>query len=290
MMSCSLNPGRGLLRLVALLAVTTLSLSAPLAADEARSEFRVCADPNYMPFSSRDGAGFENRIASLLADELKLPVTYTWFPQRMGFIRNTLRAEAEGGGYKCDVVMGLPTGYELAITSKPYYYSTYALVFIKGRGLDDVKTAEDLLALPPERLKRLRFGLAERNPGTVWLARHQMLPLLTTAYSSQSGDPAVRPGQFEQEDLLAGNIDVTVMWGPIAGAFARGTKDAEVVVIPMHTEPGVHLHFGISFGVRFGEKEWRDQLQSLLDANQAKVNQILRDYAVPLVDENGAPL
>ena len=276
----------------AMLAAVVLVAPVSAVADEhgEREAFRVCADPNYMPFSDRDREGIENRIAALLADDLELPVTYNWFPQRMGFIRNTLRAEEPGGGHKCDVVMGLPAGYELAITTEPYYYSTYALVYVKGRGLDEVKTAQDLLDMPAEKLQTLRFGLAERNPGTVWLARHGLLDRITQAYASQHGDPAVRPGQLEQEDLLAGDIDVTVMWGPIAGYFARETESEEVVVIPMHSEPGVHLHFGIAAGVRFGEGDWRDEIQTLLDRNQDGVREILRDFGVPLVDENGDPL
>ena len=285
------RPWRGTAALVA--AAVLLVAQTPAAADEhepAREAFRVCADPNYMPFSNKDREGFENRIAAILAEDMGLPVTYTWFPQRMGFIRNTLRAEEPGGGHKCDVVMGLPAGYELAITTEPYYYSTYALVYVKGRGLDDVKSAGDLLALPQDKLHSLRFGLAERNPGTVWLARHGLLDLIAKAYASQQGDPAIRPGQLEMEDLLAGDIDVTVMWGPIAGNFARETGDEEVVVIPMRTEPGVHLHFGIAAGVRFGEGDWRDKVQSLLNDNQARINDVLREYGVPLVDENGQPL
>ncbi len=114
--------------------------------------FRVCADPNYLPYSNRNGDGFENKLAKLLASELGVPVEYTWFPQRMGFIRNTLRAEhPTREGYLCDIVMGVPHGFELAITTKPYYRSTYALVIVKGRGLDDINSAQDLLNISDER-------------------------------------------------------------------------------------------------------------------------------------------
>ena len=254
------------------------------------SAFKVCADPHYLPWSNEGGEGFENRIASLLADKLGLPVEYTWFPQRMGFIRNTLRARAEDGEYKCDVVMGLPAGYELAITTKPYYHSTYALVYVKGRGLDDVGSVGDLLALDQSRRDKLRFGLAERNPGTLWLARHGMLDRIEVAYASQHGNPEVRPGQLEQEDLLAGKIDVTIMWGPIAGHFARDNPDVPVVVIPMASEPGVLMHFGIAAGVRFGQKARKEALQGLLDENAEAIETILREHGVPLVDAAGAAL
>ena len=274
--------------LAAGLTMATMGGAAGVAAEEARSAFKVCADPHYLPWSNERGEGYENRIASLLAGELGLPVEYTWFPQRMGFIRNTLRAKGEDGEYKCDVVMGLPAGYELAITTDPYYHSTYALVYVKDRGLDDIRSAADLLALDPARRDQLRFGLAERNPGTVWLAKHGLLDLLHVAYASQHGDPEVQPGQLEREDLLAGNIDVTIMWGPIAGYFAVSNPDTPIEVIPMASEPGVHLHFGISAGVRFGQGDRKNELQALLEKNADAIETILREYGVPLVDETGA--
>ncbi len=252
-----------------------------------RVAFKVCADANYLPWSSQHQTGFENRIASLLAEQLDLPVAYTWFPQRLGFIRNTLRARDSDGSYKCDVVMGVPNGYELTATTAPYYHSTYALVFVEGRGLDSVRSASDLLTLKPDVRHSLRFGLSERNPGTLWLAKHGMLDRLTKAYPSQYGDPDLRPAQLEQEDLLAGNIDVTFLWGPIAGHFAQSSPDIPVRVILMESEPGVQLHFGISVGVRHGERAWQAELQQLLDANAAAVEAILREHGVPLVDSEG---
>ena len=278
------------IRAAVVAAAAAFAVTGGAAGAAERTAFKVCADPHYLPWSNKQGEGFENRIASLLAGALALPVEYTWFPQRMGFIRNTLRARGDDGEYKCDVVMGLPTGYELAITTKPYYHSTYALVYVKGRGLDDVRSPADLLALDPARRGKLRFGLAERNPGTLWLARHGMLDRLEVAYASQHGNPEVGPGQLEQEDLLAGKIDVTIMWGPIAGFFARSNPDVPVVVIPMATEPGVHLHFGISAGVRFGQKAAKEELQGLLDMNAEAIEAILREYGVPLVDADGGLL
>ena len=273
----------------ALAALAAIAVSGGAAADE-RTAFKVCADPHYLPWSNRAGDGYENRIASLLADALSLPVEYTWFPQRMGFIRNTLRARGPDGAYKCDVVMGLPTGFELAITTEPYYHSTYALVYVKGRGLDDVRSVDALLALEPARRDKIRFGLAERNPGTIWLAKHEMLDQIEVAYASQHGNPEVHPGQLEQEDLLAGKIDATIMWGPIAGHFARSNPDAPIAVIPMASEPGVRMHFGISAGVRFGQKARKEELQKLLEENADAVESILREHGVPLVDADGALL
>ena len=271
----------------ALAAVVAFAVSGSVSGAE-RTAFRVCADPHYLPWSNERGEGYENRIASLLAGALNLPIEYTWFPQRMGFIRNTLRARGPDGEYKCDVVMGLPAGFELAITTEPYYHSTYALVYVQGRGLDDVGSAADLLALEPSRRETLRFGLAERNPGTIWLARHGLLDRIAVAYASQHGDPEVQPGQLEQEDLLADRTNITIMWGPIAGHFARSNPDVPITVIPMTSEPGVRLHFGISAGVRFGQKARKEELQKLLNDNAEAIRAILREHEVPLVDADGA--
>ena len=249
---------------------------------------KVCADPNYMPWSNERQEGFENRIAALIADKLGVPLKYTWFPQRMGFIRNTLRAKGDSGEYRCDLVIGLPTGYELTLTTAPYYYSTYALIYLGGRGWDDLRSLADLLALPPARRNTLRFGLAERNPGALWLAKHGMLDRLDTAYASQYGDPRTRPGQLEAEDLLANNIDFTIMWGPLVGDFVRAHPDSPIRVLPMESEPGVRMHFGISAGVRFAEKAFKEKIEKVLRDNALAVDRILREYKVLLVDENGS--
>lgn len=281
------KPTLGSLSTMFVVAALCAALPLSSAAEQERSAFRVCADPNYLPYSNRDGEGFENRLAQLLADDLGLPVEYEWFPQRMGFIRNTLRAKNAEGIYKCDVVMGLPKGYELAITTDPYYRSTYALVYVKGRDLDDIRSAQDLIDMPEERRQKLRFGMASRNPGNAWLQKHGMLDRLVVAYASQVGDPNIRPGQLEQKDLLDGRIDVTILWGPIAGFFAKTTKDAEIQVIPLSSEPGVPLDYAISAGVRFGDKEWRDELNGLLERNEEQIQELLEEFEVPLVKEGG---
>ena len=258
------------------------------AGEEKRNAFRVCADPNYLPYSNQDQEGFENRLAQLLADDIGLPVKYEWFPQRMGFIRNTLRAKvADGDAYKCDVVMGLPDGYELAITTDPYYRSTYALVYVKGGDLDDIRSAQDLIDMVPERRQKLRFGMASRNPGNAWLQKQGMLDQIVVAYPSQPGDPSIRPGELEQKDLLDGRIDATILWGPIAGYFAKTTEDVAIEVIPLSSEPGVDLDYAISAGVRFGDKEWRDELNGLLERNAEQIQTLLKEYNVPLVEEGG---
>ena len=118
--------------------------AAPAGAQAPWTTLKVCADPNNLPFSNREQQGFENKLAQIWARELGVEVEYTWFPHRRGFERNTLQAEdPERGGYKCDVIVGVPDGYDLAMTTRPYYRSTYALVYVAGRELD-IRAAEDL--------------------------------------------------------------------------------------------------------------------------------------------------
>lgn len=258
-------------------------------ADDSRDAFRVCADGNYMPMSSRDLDGYENRIAALLAAELSLPVEYYWFPQRLGFIRNTLRKkDPSTGKYHCDVVMGVPHRYELTITTEAYMRSTYALVYLKGRGYDDIKTQADFLAMSPERKGDLKIGAHERNPGVQLLAENNMF-LQLVPYVAQGGDPNVAPAQLERDDLLAGEIDMAILWGPLA-AQLRNSSDQEIGLVPLESTPAIRFDFPFAIGVRHPDKQWRNQLDELLVKKQADIDKILRDYGIPLVDEDGKPI
>ena len=251
---------------------------------------RVCADPNYMPYSSRSEDGFENKLAEILAKALGMRVEYTWFPQRMGFIRNTLRArDPVEDRYKCDVVMGVPDGFELAITTDPYYRSTYALVYVVGRSLDDVKMGSDLINLEDGRKQVLRIGVSERSPGAQWLAKYGMFEQMKP-YVAQSGDPNERPGELMENDLRTGEIDAAILWGPIAGYIAMHSDIDEFRVIPLRSESDIKFHYAISAGVRFGEKAWKNQLNGILKRDTTKIQKLLHAFNVPLVDENGAPI
>jgi quinoprotein dehydrogenase-associated probable ABC transporter substrate-binding protein len=262
-------------------------LAQPAAALE-RDAFRVCADPNNLPFSHRNLQGFENRLAELWAERLGLQLEYTWFPQRIGFVRNTLRFKNERNEYKCDVVMGVADGYELLLTTKPYYRSTYALVYVKGRGLDDVQSGEDFVNLEETRKTRLRIGAFDATPGPAWLSRHGMLQQMV-AFHAQSGDPDEYPGEILEHALAGNKLDAAIIWGPIAGFFAKQAKEVEMVVIPLESEPGARFDFAISAGVRHGEEEARDQLEQLMDETSDEIDALLESYNVPLLDVEGGP-
>ena len=261
-------------------------LSFAVWADDGQA-FRVCADPRNLPFSAKSLDGLENKIAQLWADELGLPLEYTWFPQRRGFVRNTLRAVNESGSdYKCDVVMGVASRFDQLLTTKPYYRSTYALVYVKGSGLDNVTNGRQFIDLNPEVRKRLRIGAFTPTPGIKWLARYGMTEQ-TVAFVAMSGDPEAYPGEIIEKDLAAGNLDAAIVWGPIAGFFAKRAKGVQMVVVPLESEPGIQFDFTISAGVRYGDGERKRLLEELIDKTAAPMQEILVDYNVPLLEIAG---
>lgn len=249
-----------------------------------RTAFRVCQDPNNLPFSNVNGEGIENRIAELFAKELGLPVTYYSFPQRLAFIRNTLRYKLPGEDFRCDIVMGVPSGYDQVSATKPYYHSTYALVIAKGRGFDQVKTIDDFLAVDRAQLEKLRIGLYDRTPASEWLVKHNLVDQ-GVPYATMNAAPEFYPGEIIERDLAAGKIDAAIVWGPIAGFFAKRVKSPELMTLPMRSEPGVQFDFKMAMGVRYGEREWKQQIESLIDAKRPEIRAILEEFGVPLIDD-----
>lgn len=271
----------------ALLIAAALLAMQPAASLE-REAFRVCADPNNLPFSHRNLQGFENKLAALWAERLGLQVEYTWFPQRMGFIRNTIRSKNADDEYRCDVVMGVAEGYDRLLTTKPYYRSSYALVYVKGRGLDDVRSGEDLLNLEDEHKERLKIAAFDQTPGPAWLSRHDMLQQMVP-YQAMSGDPADYPGEVLEQALTDGQVDAAIIWGPIAGFFASRAEQVKMVVIPLQTEPGIKFDFAISAGVRHGDDEGKARLERLIDETSGEIRALLESYNVPLLDSGIQP-
>jgi quinoprotein dehydrogenase-associated probable ABC transporter substrate-binding protein len=278
--------------------VVSALLAGPAAAqDTGESQplksFRVCQDPNNLPFSNDKGEGIENRIATLFARQLNVPVAYFSFPQRMGFVRNTLRYKVPGEDYRCDVILGVPSGWGQASATKPYYRSTYALIFPKGKRFDGMQSGGDFvsqfLAKAQAMEPKPRIGLYDKSPGSVWLAKHG-LEDAAVVYPILNPDPEQFPGEIIAKDLAEGKIDVALVWGPIAGYYARHVEGSEFTVVPLKSEPGVRFDFAIAMGVRYGEPAWKAQIEKLIDTNQAAIHDILTEYGVPLVDEQGEPL
>ena len=247
---------------------------------------KVCADPFMLPFSNRKEQGFENKIAELFAQKLGVEVQYEFFPQRIGFIRNTLKAESESGtGYKCDLVMSAPVNFERAAATNPYYTSSYALVMARGRGMDDVTSPEMLVERVKNGLK-IKFGVTDRGQDQFWVFRHGLMGSIVP-YQGQPGDPEVYPGKTLTEDLLAGKIDAAIIWGPIIGYFAQTMEGGgNLIILPLSDDPTsayLKFTFTVAMAVRHGEKEWKDKVNQLIAENQAEINAILEDYGVPLL-------
>ena len=237
-----------------------------------RLSLRVCADPANLPFSNDKGEGFENKIADIVAAEIKVPVDYAWFPQATGFIRNTLFAK------HCDVVLGYAQGDELVLNTNAYYRSAYTLVYRKGSGLDGV----DHLGDP--RLKEKRLGVIAGTPPSTTMA---ILGLMAKAkpYALMVDRRYEAPAERMIADIRSGEIDAGVLWGPIAGYFAARNGEKLQVVPLLKETVGPRLTYRITFGVRPSDDEWKRQLNALIARLQGRFDAVLLEYGVPLVDE-----
>lgn len=276
-----------------------LLVSAPVWAQPAQSTpasapgdqanvLKVCADPNNLPQSDKDGQGYENKLAEALARDLGKRVEYTFFPQRMGFVRNTLRArDDQTRVYKCDVIIGVPKGYELTATTRPYMRSVYAMVVPPQARLGSLSAPEDLLKLPQEKLQSLRIGIFARTPPTDWLLQNGLIDR-AVLYPAQSGDPDEHPANVIERDLEAGKIDLAMVWGPVAGFLADRHKAEKWTMVPFKPDPRLHFDYEIAMGVRFGEDEWRKTLDDWIATHGKDIEQILVSYRIPLLQTSGS--
>jgi quinoprotein dehydrogenase-associated probable ABC transporter substrate-binding protein len=235
--------------------------------------FRVCADPRNLPFSDEAGGGFENKIAELLARKLGRPVAYTYFPQVIGFVRNTLNA------YRCDVIMGTVQGDELLQTTNPYYRTVYALVFRPGHGLDGVTSLED------KRLQGKRIGIIAKTPPSLLLVQNSLMAL-AKPYPLTIDTRVDAPAKAMIDDIAKGTIDAGVLWGPFAGYYAKHAT-VPLSVVPLLQEQGVPMVFRICMGVRHSDQAWKRTLNGLIAQNRDAINHVLEAYGVPLVDDFG---
>ncbi len=261
-----------------------LAQDKPVDAPAAQKVLRVCQDPKNLPMSDEQDRGYENKIAALMAKKLGWKLEHTWYPQRMGFIRNTLKAKLpDSEDYKCDVVTAVSTDFDLGLSTRPYFSSTYALAYVKGRGLDAVKTPEDLLKLDRSVRDKLKIGIFARSPASDWLLKNGLIDQMVS-FQPQTGDAEQYPGQLIDRELALGKVDVAIAWGPIVGYFAQHAGGVPIAVVPFAPEAdGIRYGFSIAMGVRYGDKALRDQLNAVLDASRPEIDQILKEYGVPTV-------
>ena len=237
---------------------------------------RVCADPNNLPFSNDRGEGFENRLAELVAKDLGMRVEYTWWAQRRGFFRNTLR---DG---KCDVVIGVPTAVEMVLPTRPYYRSTY--VFVTREGRPRIRSFDD------PALRRLRVGVqmvgddGANSPPAHALARRGIVQNVV-GYSVLGDYAQPNPPARIVDAVARGEVDVAVAWGPMAGYFATraGAPLAVTPVSPQIDLPFLPFVFDIGMGVRRTDVALRDRLDSAIVRHRGAIDRLLADYGVPRV-------
>lgn len=270
-----------------------LMILFPLSA-LAAEKLKVCADPLNPPYSTKNLDGFENKIAELFAKELGQSVEYTWFPQRIGFIRNTLTAslnenEVDSEAFKCDVIMGVPAGYDMVMTTKPYYQSTYVLLLAKGRGFDDIKDASQLSNLSLERQASLKIAMFDRGPGTIWMQKNGLLDQ-GIPYQSMSGDNENNIAMQIDKDLKAKKIDMVILWGPLAGYVISQSPKNSYSIIPMKSTPGLKYDFAMAMGVRNGDKARKETLDKLITKNEDQIQAIIKSYHIPLTPIQAQPV
>lgn len=277
---------RGFAILAALFACTT---AVHAQGSDDRKALRVCQDPNNLPYSNSKGEGYEDKIAALFAKDLGLPVKSYFFPQRMAFIRNTLRFKVPGEDFPCDLVMSVPKGFDQVSATTPYYRSTYALVFPKDGKLAGVTSLEQLFALPADKRKALRIGIYDRSPASEWLVKHDLVDQ-GVPYRILNADPEQYAGEIIDKELAAGKIDAAIVWGPIAGFYVNKSQAKPLTMVLLPSEKDVRFDYEIAMGVRYGEKEWKDKVEQFIQSHKAEIRAILSSYGVPQLDERGAPI
>ena len=243
-----------------------------------RKVLRVCADPANLPFSNEKKEGFENKIANIIGEELKVPVEYTWFPQATGFTRNTLLAK------RCDVIIGTGQGDDLVLNTNALYRSAYALIYKPGADLDGVDSIFD------PKLKGKAVGVVQGTPSANLVAKAGLMDkarpyrlMVDRRYDDPSADMV--------KDIRSGEIQAGVMWGPIAGYYAtRGGDKLTVVPLTKDVDKAGRLDFRITMGVRQGDDLWKRQLNDVIRKRQADIDKVLLEYGVPMIDEDSKPI
>jgi len=262
--------------LARLLAIAAVILCAPgrAPADEAKQvkEFRVCGDPNNMPFSNEKLEGIENKIADVIAKDLGETVTYFWWPHQRGVVKRVLNAK------HCDVMLGIPKGYDLVTWTRPYYRTGYVMVYRKDRKLK-------LRSLDDPALKTLKIGVQVNTPPHDALGRRGIADNVVgyQLMFDSNFHAEDYPGKVV-EDVLAGTVDVGMVWGPIAGYFAK-KKGAPLEIVPIDdpADTGLPFAFDIAMGVRKGDKQLKEQLEGALARRHDEIEHVLADFGVPLL-------
>ena len=263
--------------------LAAIAVLALIASPAQARELKVCADPNNLPFSNDKGEGFENRLIDIVAKDLGASVSYTWWAQRRGYVRNTLKAR------DCDVWPGVATGVDLLATTRPYYRSTYVFVTRADRKLD-------IASFDDPRLRSLTIGVqmigddSFNTPPTHALARRGIVDSVR-GYMLYGDYSRPNPPAAVVEAVAKGEVDVAVVWGPLAGYFAaRSPVPLKLTPVqPWLDGPQWPMVFDISMGVRRDDMAFRRELDAVIERHRAEIDQLLRDYQVPVAPDPASP-
>lgn len=258
-------------------AVTQTQVTPGPQAPPEKTVLRVCSDPNNLPFSNAKEEGFENKIAELIARDMKLKLEYTWWAQRRGFVRNTLKADL------CDLIVGMPSSSELASTTTPYYRSTYVFVWRKDRDLD-IKSFDDA-ALHTLRIGVQMIGDDFANSPPAHALTNRKIIQNVNAYSVYGDYAQPNPPAQVLAAVAKREVDVAVVWGPLAGFFIKREHLPMTLkpVAPQIDLPFLPFVYDISMGVRRGDDAFKERLEAIIENRQAEIKKILDDYGVPQI-------
>jgi quinoprotein dehydrogenase-associated probable ABC transporter substrate-binding protein len=241
------------------------------------THFRVCADPGNLPYSNEKEAGFENKIAELLAKQLNRPLAYTWYSLGPAFMTNTLSAKV------CDVVVGIPAGASSVLNTNPYYRMNYVMVYRKDSGIKATSITDPAM-------KKLKIGVVAGTVTNFLIEENDLLDNMT-GYNLRN-DVQIQPVPSQMlEDLKNKVIDVALMAGPTVAYWAKKEK-VDVTVIPLENakRPGGRMDYLMTMGVRHGENDWKRELNDAIRKTQPQINEILKSYGVPVLNMVGPPV
>jgi mxaJ protein len=248
-------------------AIAFLTVSALATAADAPRQLRVCADPDNLPFSNDKMEGFENKIAEVIAKDLNAHLEYFWAGQSPVMVRQTLYAN------KCDLLVGAPAQWSPVLTTKPYYVSTYAFVYRKNK--------HKFSSFDDPALRTLRIGLTAvasggSNPPPAYALADRGLTANIVGFP-------IYPPEKIFEAVASRAVDTAIVWGPVAGYFAKKQRLVVTPVSPAQKDASLRFDFDMSIGVRWSDSSFKDQLEKVLDRRQAEIHKILEDYGVPLL-------
>ena len=234
---------------------------------------RVCADPTNLPFSNENGEGFENEIAELLGEKLGIPVVYEYFPQVIGYVRNTLNKK------KCDIIIGITAGNDLVLNTVPYMRWSYGMLFLKDNGIEVDRPNHPQLA-------ELSIGVQAGTPPTFVLQRYNLMGRVRP-YNLTFDPRKAIIGESMIDDLIDGLVDIVFMSGPIAVYYLKkkGFDESKYMYIPLETtdQGWGRMDFYTTMGVRDGETDWKKKLNKFIKENQKGIDKILAKHSIPIL-------